>query len=446
MAVDTPASLKNLILYEVYVRNHTQEGTFRAIEPDLDRIRDLGVDVVWFMPIHPIGKLNKKGGLGCPYSIADYRQVNPEYGTMQDFKHLVDQIHARGMKLMIDVVYNHTAHDSVLVKEHPEFFHQDKHGKPITTVPEWSDVIDLKHPNPQLSEYLIESLLLWSDQGVDGFRCDVASLVPLEFWRAARKRLAAKNPNTFWLAESVHAGFLEHRHAMGLSGFSDSQIYEAFDMTYDYDIWPILMAAITRQVPLGRAMEMIRFQQAIYPANYNKMHCVENHDQRRIQLLANDPESAMAWTAFQVFNRGAFLIYGGQESAATHTPTLFDRDPVEWKDYPLQGFYRRMFAIKKDPLLLDGVFTITRAEPFIQAVYTGTKASLVGIFNPNGVRGEMEVQIPNGKYTDLISGSDVVVRGNQIDLPASAVIFEVPAHLDVHPFHSPLLDFHLRPI
>ena len=155
MAKDTPASFRNLVIYEIYVRNHGPNGTFADVEADLERIRALGVDVIWFMPIHPIGKLNKKGSLGCPYSIQDYRGVNPEYGTRQDFKRLIEKAHALGLKVMIDVVYNHTAHDSVLVKEHPEYFHQDAEGKPVTTVPDWSDVIDLKHPHPGLTEYLV---------------------------------------------------------------------------------------------------------------------------------------------------------------------------------------------------------------------------------------------------------------------------------------------------
>ena len=139
MAQDTPKYYRNLVLYEVYVRNHGPNGTFADVEADLPRIQAMGVDVVWFMPIHPIGKINKKGSLGCPYSIADYREVNPEYGTKADFSRLIERAHALGLKVMIDVVYNHTAHDSVLVREHPEWFHQDAHGKPVTTVPEWSD-------------------------------------------------------------------------------------------------------------------------------------------------------------------------------------------------------------------------------------------------------------------------------------------------------------------
>jgi glycosidase len=146
MAKDTPFSVRNLVIYEVYVRNHGPHGTFADVEADLERIRSLGVDIVWFMPIHPIGQLNKKGSLGCPYSISNYRDVNPEYGTKEDFARLIEKAHQLGMKVMIDVVYNHTAHDSNLVKDHPDWYHQDANGRPITTVPDWSDVIDLNHP------------------------------------------------------------------------------------------------------------------------------------------------------------------------------------------------------------------------------------------------------------------------------------------------------------
>jgi glycosidase len=308
MASNTPSSYRNLVIYEIYVRNHSINGTIGDVERDLHRLHALGVDVLWFMPIHPIGLLNKKGSLGCPYSVRDYREVNPEYGTKEEFAHLIQQAHEIGLQVMIDVVYNHTAHDSVLVKEHPEYFHQDENGNPVTTVPEWSDVIDLKYPNHNLASYLIQTLQGWAEMGVDGFRCDVASLVPLEFWVQARAEVAKVKPGVIWLAESVHASFVGSRRTNGLSGLSDSELYEAFDMTYDYDIWPIWQLAVQGKVPVRRYIEMLRFQDCIYPENHVKMRCVENHDQARIMRLAPSRAQGMAWTAFQAFNKGSFLI------------------------------------------------------------------------------------------------------------------------------------------
>jgi len=174
MATDTPASYRSLVIYEIYVRNHGPNGNFADVEADLPRIRSMGVDVAWFMPIHPIGQVERKGSRGSPYSIADYREINPEYGTKADFKHLIETAHGLGLKVMIDVVYNHTAHDSTLVKQHPDWFHQDAEGHAVTTVPDWADVIDLRHPNTELSDYLIDCLKDWAEFGVDGFlRCGV---------------------------------------------------------------------------------------------------------------------------------------------------------------------------------------------------------------------------------------------------------------------------------
>lgn len=443
MAKDSPLSIRNLVIYEVYVRNHGKHGKFSEVEADLERIRDLGVDIVWFMPIHPIGQLNKKGSLGCPYSISDYREINPEYGTKADFSRLIEKAHRLGMKVMIDVVYNHTAHDSNLVKEHPDWYHQDSAGRPVTTVPDWTDVIDLKHPNPGLTDYLIKTLKGWAVFGVDGFRCDVASLLPEEFWVKAREEVAKVKPGVIWLAESVHAGFVEYRRHEGLSAISDSELYRAFDLTYDYDIFPIWQAVVRGKLPVSRYTDMLRFQDAVYPANFAKMRCVENHDQKRIMDLAPSRDQALAWTAFESFNRGAFLIYGGEESATDHTPSLFDIDKVEWKNYELTAFLKALTAVKKDPILQQGKFTLTAAEAALQAVWQSEDTALLGVFNVSAASGNTPVPLPDGEYLDLISGQKIQVASGSLHIPRTAVILRCSGRIKVQPVHSDLLDFHV---
>lgn len=422
MANDTPASARNLVIYEIYVRNHSPEGTFAAVEADLPRIKALGVDVVWFMPIHPIGQLNKKGSLGCPYSIQDYRGINPEYGTLADFQRLIERAHALGLQVWIDVVYNHTSHDSLLVQQHPEFFHQDAQGRPVTTVPAWSDVIDLKHPNPELVRYLIDSLLMWARMGVDGFRCDVASIIPMEFWFQARAEVAQVNPNTLWLAESVHASFIEDRRRHGLSGYSDSEVYAAFDLCYDYDIWTIYRQAVLGNVPVRRFLELLRFQEAMYPRTFVKMRCVENHDNDRIMQLAPTRSQALAWTALMAFCKGAFLIYDGQEAGATHKPSLFDIDKIEWGHYELQEFLTRLALLKKDPAQVEGLFTLTEAEPVVQAAWEHPVASLYGLFDVAQRGGSVAVPLADGMYSDALNGGSVRVQGGKLELKAPALI------------------------
>ena len=200
MAKSTEIRCRDLLIYSVFVRNHTDEGSFRAVIPDLPRIRKLGTDVVWLMPIHPIGKEKRKGTLGSPYANMDYRSVNPEYGSLEDFAALADAIHENGMKCIIDVVYNHTSPDSVLWKTHPEFFYKKKDGQPGNHVGDWSDIIDLDYTVPELWDYQIESLKYWAGF-VDGFRCDVASMVPVGFWKKARAEVEKVRPGCLWLAE-----------------------------------------------------------------------------------------------------------------------------------------------------------------------------------------------------------------------------------------------------
>jgi glycosidase len=454
MAKNTPPTYRNLVLYEVYVRNHGPQGTFADVEADLPRLQSMGVDVVWFMPIHPIGQVNHKGTLGCPYSIADYRGINPEYGTRTDFGRLIARAHDLGLKVMIDVVYNHTAHDSVLVREHPEWFHQDEQGRPVTTVPDWSDVIDLKHPNPAgagrstgkaLTAYLIETLQGWAEFGVDGFRCDVASLIPQEFWVQARRDVAKVKPGVIWLAESVHAAFVAYRRAKGLDTISDSELYQAFDLTYDYDIWPMWQTAVVGKVPVSRYLEMLRFQDAIYPANFIKMRCVENHDQARIMTIAPSRAQALAWTTFQAFNKGPFLIYGGQESAATHTPSLFDVDKVVWGSYELQPLLTTLSHLKKDPAQVAGRFVLVEAEPAIQATWYLPDHSLYGVFNVSAAKGDVDVRLPDGTYADLLSGATVRVQGGHMPVPDTAVILRYSGDISLEPFYSDLLDYNLIP-
>ena len=439
MAVDTPKQSRNLIIYEIYVRNHGSNGNFADVAADLPRLRELGVDYIWFMPIHPIGQVNRKGGLGCPYSIRDYREVNPEYGSKEEFRQLCQYAHALGLKVMIDVVYNHTAHDSNLIEQHPEWYHQDENGRPVTTVPEWWDVIDLVYDDKALWDYQIESLKQWVALGVDGFRCDVASVVPLEFWRQARAAVAEVNPAVLWLAESVHSRFIFDRRRNGLSGHSDGEIHEAFDLSYDYDLWPVWEKAVQDETAVSLYLSLLTYQKAIYPAHTVKMRCVENHDQPRIMKAAPSRAQALAWTAFQAFNEGAFLIYAGQESENTHTPDLFDIDKIKWGNYALQPFLTRLCQLKKEPVQQTGQFTLLTAQPAISAHWQAETGGLFGAFNVNGVVEVMPTPLPDGEYLDLLSDGLITVRDGEMAVPETAVILRHKGKLKTTPFYGPLL-------
>ena len=429
MARDTDPRLQNQVIYSVYLRNHTREGTFRALIPDLDRIRALGVDILWLMPIHPIGEKCRKGRLGSPYANRDYRSVNPEYGTEEDFRALVDAIHDRGMKCMIDVVYNHTSPDSVLWREHPEFFYRRSDGTPGNHVGDWSDIIDLDYTVKALWDYQVETLRGWAEI-VDGFRCDVASFVPMDFWARARREISEKKPDFLWLAESVHRSFSVECRRRGMYCATDRETYEAFDMEYEYDVREAFDRWLDGKGTLGHWMDLLSFQDFAYPKNYNKLRFLENHDTPRIAPRAGDDLSLENYTALLFFLKGTTLLYAGQEVAAEHTPSLFDADKVRWdtgKD--LTPLMQKLSRLKKEVLSPDDLFSAAADEEQAIAVLRRDdgKTGKLGIFSLRGRPGETAVDLPDGTYSELLRGGEVEVRGGRVRCDGEPMWLRVPA-------------------
>lgn len=427
MAANTNPQLQTQIIYSIYVRNHTPEGTFRAVIPDLDRIRALGTDIIWFLPIHPIGVSGKKGTLGCPYANRDYRSVNPAYGTMDDFKALVREIHARSMKCMIDVVYNHTSPDSTLYHEHPDFFYHGADGKPGNKMGDWSDVIDLDYHNPDLWAYQIESLKFWAGI-VDGFRCDVASFVPLAFWKAARKAVSEVNPDCIWLAETVHQSFGCLARAHSVPSELDYDMYEAFDMEYEYDIREAFDKYLQGSIALSHYLDMLNFQEAIYPANYNKLRFLENHDQPRICSYVTDEQALRNYTAMLYFLKGTTLLYAGQEFENDHLPSLFEKEPIDrhtGKD--LTPLLKTLASIKR----ALGVPSFFRAEAddandIAVMQRTGDTGHFIGVFSLKGVSAEVPVPAMDGVYENLLGGASVTVAAGKLSCAGEPVIIRAP--------------------
>lgn len=424
MAKNTEISLRNKVIYSVYVRNHTNDGTFNAVAEDLDRIKSLGTDIIWFMPIHPIGVKNKKGSLGCPYANKDYRTTNPEYGTMDDFKSLVEKIHAKGMKCMIDVVYNHTSPDSNLSVEHPEFFYRKPDGNFGNKVGDWSDIIDLDYSTKELWQYQIDSLVMWA-KIVDGFRCDVASFVPVEFWKQAREAVAKVNPDCIWLAESVHSSFNVLSRKSGIYTASDYELFDAFDMEYDYDIREVFDKYLKGETSLSHYLDMFNYQEAIYPQNYDEMRCLENHDQPRICHYVKNKSDLENYTAFLYFLKGSTLIYAGQEFGCDETPSLFDKDVFPRNTgIDLSNLFAKLDTIKKT-VLDDGDYFRADADDENDIAILerdNNKSKKVGIFSLKSKSADVKVDLPDGDYKNEISGETVAVSNGKIHCNGNAII------------------------
>ena len=428
MAVQTDLRLQNQVIYSIYVRSHTPEGTFRAIIPDLDRIRALGTDIIWFMPIHPIGVKGKKGSLGCPYANRDYRDVNPEYGTMEDFRLLVDEIHKRGMKCMIDVVYNHTSPDSVLFAQHPEFFYKKPDGRPGNKVGDWTDVIDLDYSNRALWDYQIASLRMWAEI-VDGFRCDVASFVPVDFWKQAREAVSRVRPDCVWLAESVHTSFGCLARRSGVYAARDPELFEAFDIEYEYDIRECFDRYLAGKATLSQYLELLNFQEAVYPANYNKLRFLENHDQPRIRAAIKSESDLVNFTAMLYFLKGTTLLYAGQEFENDHQPSLFEQEVIDRSTgRDLSPLLARLGQLKKDLGCDDYCVAAGDDEAHIAVMERGNAESRkIGVFSLRSQSGEAAVNAPDGSYENRVDGSRVLVKNGRVFCTGEPIIFTIPA-------------------
>ena len=336
-------------IYEVNTRQYTPEGTFKAFATHLPRLKEMGVDILWFMPIYPISVTNRKGSLGSYYAISDYRAINPEHGTLADFKQLVDTIHQMGMRVIIDWVPNHTGWDHHWITEHPDWYTQDKDGKIVDPIDPktgkswgWTDVADLNYDNLDMRAAMIADMQFWLDSvGIDGFRCDVASDVPDEFWGEAVTQLRKSKADVFMLAEAEHP---PHRNE------------EFFAMSYGWSFHQLLNQVAKGDAGPQEIKDWLEQDRDKYSKGYN-MHFITNHDENTwngSEFERMGPAvDAMAVLAF-TFD-GMPLIYSGQESALNKRLRFFDKDTIPWGDYSKAAFYRTLLKLKHDkPVLANG--------------------------------------------------------------------------------------------
>ena len=398
---------RNATLYQLNTRQFTKQGTFRAAEAHLARIKALGADIVWLMPINPIGEKGRKGTLGSPYSIRDYYGVNPEFGTLEDLKHFVDTAHGLGLHVIIDWVAAHTAWDNPLIEQHPEWYQHDWKGD--ITSPEfwdWWDTADLDYDQPGLRKYMIEAMKYWvREADIDGFRCDVVYNVPLDFWNRARKELDEIKP-VFMLAEwegrDIHA--------------------EAFDASYAFKQHRELSDIVNgKRDGIGGLVEYYAWQFGGYPRDAYRLTYVSNHDVNAWEGSQYDVfgDALKMAIVLSVVNDGIPMIYNGQEAGNRRRLAFFDKDEIEWRDDPVGDLYRRLFKLKHETTALwNGaagapmlrVFNDDLAHVFSFVRRDGNGA-VFAVFNISPVERTVHFTAgpAAGDYTDFFKGDAVSV-------------------------------------
>lgn len=333
--LDAPEWSKNANIYEVNVRQYTPEGTFNAFASHLPRLRNMGVDILWFMPIHPISQKNRKGSLGSYYAVQDYKAVNPDFGTEDDFKAVVEKAHNLGMKVILDWVPNHTGFDNVWIEKHPEWYTQNEKGEII--YPEgtdWTDVADLNYDNPNMRRAMTDAMAYWiTDFDVDGFRCDVAGNVPNDFWKQNNHEL------------------FEKKHIFMLAEAEGPSLHEAgFHMTYNWGLHSRMNQLAQGKISLAEIDAYLQEDTAKYNPKTYRMNFTTNHDENSwngtIEERLGNAADAMAVFAFTI--DGMPLIYSGQEAGLNKRLRFFEKDTIDWSNILLEDFYTTLLNLKHE--------------------------------------------------------------------------------------------------
>jgi len=409
-----PEWSKDAVIYEVNTRQFTPEGTFSAFAKHLPRLQELGVEILWFMPVHPIGEVDRKGTLGSYYSIKDYKAVNPEFGTFEDFKMVVDEAHKLGIKVIIDWVANHTSRDAVWTTEHPDWYVIDSvTNKPVAPF-DWTDVAKLDYSKTDMREAMTEAMLYWvKEAGIDGFRCDVAAEVPVDFWESTVTRLREVQPELFMLAE----------------GESPELQHKAFNMYYSWTFHHIMNNLAQGKSNLDSLRSYLSKGMSRFPLNTVSMNFTSNHDENswngtEFERLGNHAKQMAALTFVMP---GMPLIYNGQEAGFNRRLQFFEKDSISWTgDKSYEELYKNLIALKKENRALDVPFTqmpeeIKTEKPDAVLVLkrSANENIVLSIFNfsPDRVKVSLKDGVVEGDYKELNSANTSNLKnGSEIEL------------------------------
>ena len=403
---NTPDWAYNASIYEVNVRQFTEQGTFKVFQEHLPRLKELGVDILWLMPINPIGEINRKGTLGSYYSVKDYKEINPEFGSKEDFRNLVDEIHKQGMHIIIDWVANHTSWDNPWIMDHPDFYTKDSLGNFVPPVPDWSDVIDLNYDNKELWQEMIKDLKYWvSDFNIDGYRCDVAGMVPTEFWNEVRPELDKIKP-VFLLAE-----------------WDTPEMHDkAFNMTYDWELHKLMNGIYKGEKSPSDLIEHIVKDQQLYPDYAFRMQFTSNHDENtwngtEFERLG---DAAEMFAVFTYVIPGMPLIYSGQETAFNKRLDFFEKDVIVWKESNFTKLYSKLNNLKNEnKALWNGIkggsiefIEQNEKEHVLMFTRSNDEDEILALFNMSAKETEVKLNtsIKNGNYIDFDNYKSVEIK------------------------------------
>jgi cyclomaltodextrinase / maltogenic alpha-amylase / neopullulanase len=407
--VKHPEWSKNATIYEANIRQYTPEGNFKAFEAHLPRLKEMGVDIIWLMPIHPIGEKNRKGGKGSYYSVKDYFGVNPEFGTMDELKHLVNTIHEMGMYVIIDWVANHSAWDNPLVEQHPDWYTRSREGNfQPTQWYDWDDIIDFDYNKPEMRAYMAEAMKFWvKEANIDGYRCDTGGFIPIDFWEEVRAELDQIKP-VFMLAEWESRDM--HRRA--------------FDASYAWSLWDHMHAATSGKKGPGAVIGYLAHDVNTFPEGAYRMTFTDNHDKNSWEgnMYSNFGDGLEASMILCGVVNGMPLVYSGQEAGLNRSLKFFDKDLIEWKNHPNAELYKKIFALKHQNQALwngtnGGVMDRVTSDKMDQVISfirekNGNMVLPIINYTSKPAKVKLNTSYLKGSYTEWFSGKEIVLSGD----------------------------------
>jgi len=425
-ALKTPPEWsKNANIYEVNLRQYTPEGTINAFAKHIPRLDVLGVDILWVMPVQPIGAINRKGSLGSYYSIQNYTAVNPEFGTMKDFKKMVSAAHKAGMHVILDWVANHSAWDNAWIAEHPDWYTSGKDGRIVSPVDDWSDVADLNYDNADMRKAMIEAMRFWiTEADIDGFRCDVAYMVPFDFWKTAIEELETTKPNLFFLAEGEGPAFHEN----------------GFDMDYTWEVHHAMNKLARGEIALSKVDSIIQAQRLAYPADSYRMYFTSNHDENSWQGTEFERmgKGAEAMFVLAATIPGMPLVYSGQEVGLDKRLRFFDKDTIPFGNgsSAYAVFYQTLLELKHENIALwngayGGSFDVinTDNEIYVFARQKGKNKVLVVVnCSAEGRAIALKNDILKGKYKDIFNGGTSIKLKTNAEFSLAPFEYRILVH------------------
>lgn len=414
------------LIYSVFLRNFHPHNPVEALCDYVETLKKLHISHIWFLPHYPIGKRYRKGLLGSPYAIQNYKKVDPNIGSLDHFIKMIQYLKDKGFKIIIDIVFHHVSPDNPLARNE-KFILQEFNQSELSH--SWSDIVKLNLDNQELQDKLIDVLLYWRDIGIDGFRCDVASLIPMKFWEKAENVLIKHGYTlSFFLAETISYDFYQKYYSSFTHYSGEMELAQIFQYLYAYNSYFFWQLLLQKNMTINEFIRILNFKNQLYGRVSKKCFFTENHDMPPIASYLTDRQNLL-WNFFFLMQPGAFMIYNGQELGLKDKISLFDSSPIAWDKGESQflSWYTRMIQFRNNHILKESKSYLTQISPYVvkQEIYTNKDKKLVVYYNFHCEGTVISTKISESAFHNIFDDQMILIHNSKLAIqPYQAIVIE----------------------